>query len=505
MINFHNSLLLLVQTKVLEFGYESDIPLHPDVIWNSIYDYFYRIGFVSDRFFNSSLLAVRQYFKNIELAVSSDQVSSIQNILNFFSTELHCIHLHQSSHEPLGATIDPASITSLSLYWPFFRSSEITLSQQKQDYFDFLVPSSPLFYPHITKLVINEQVSTPINLSSLANSLIVNKTLIRLELYNINLRDAAAELSRVFYRNTSLRSFRLLTIQIDVQGYALLCNAFIAHPSLRQLDFSCEPSWKSILPEVPFVKLLQSKSRIQDLKFSTLDSNGTSILHALQSNTYLPSITFSSTELSAEQLYDLLKFNKCLRYLEFLNCSFNPGLSLIFNALENNQTQQELVISHDFSKFRSSLTMDLIHDIALVKMLRFNKSLVFLSSPGVIFDSNSLKLLVKGLANNSTLKRVKLPDLSLEKLLTLFYALGLTKVKSQILVPPHFIDVANGIFTFEGRCNEQSSVIAMSRISRSDLELLQVYLEHRVQAISLKNCRFGDHNYHLSARDTPPP
>ncbi|KAL0248743.1 hypothetical protein GEMRC1_003977 [Eukaryota sp. GEM-RC1] len=236
--------------------------------------------------------------------------------------------------------------------------------------------------------------------------------------------------------------------------------------SLDLLDFDVEDSNLAI-------PLLRS-STIQNLKFPQVEFIDSTVFSVLRTNTSIRELTLGAN-FNAEDLCEVLKFNKCLRKLELRQCP--RLLSPIFKSLEFNSTLLELVIEKSCQKLVDH------ESEALVDMIKINKNLLVLYLTGSLINSNHFNYILSSFENNSTLKKVFLPSLDLGCLMTLFTHKSFIRSKSLIDYSPHVVDSLRGKFSF--------LPVVLTKINTVEMMALQSFLmSFRVKELTFRNCNF---------------
>ncbi|KAL0231786.1 hypothetical protein GEMRC1_011190 [Eukaryota sp. GEM-RC1] len=147
---------------------------------------------------------------------------------------------------------------------------------------------------------------------------------------------------------------------------------------------------------------LFSSTTLTSLEFrAEVDS---SIVDALRNNSSIREITVDLTELNAVNCSSLMSMT-ALQKLEIRKCY--RDYSILFKSLELNSSLLELSIHES----KRPLSDQEVED--LVSMFKTNTGLLAVTIDGSMLNFSQSVLILKGLVNNSTLKKIDFPKLKL--------------------------------------------------------------------------------------------
>ncbi|KAL0229264.1 hypothetical protein GEMRC1_013883 [Eukaryota sp. GEM-RC1] len=339
--------------------------------------------------------------------------------------------------------------------------------------FDFLIPSSPLYFSNLK--VLNVDTDNSITFDSLCSSLEMNSTVEVLILDLVFLTKHTTNLlSNVFSNNNSIKSVSISTLGnmlCDDNEVKPLFETLSTSKSLSKIDLS---GW--FLPDssviLPLFKSLMLKSLVCPPCNRIVDP----IYSALKNNTNIKELTFVETTVNTLEIADALQSNTYLKKLEIFSCdlSYSP----LFEFLSTNHSLLELVLRNDSYSFSD----DEVH--SLVEMVQVNSTLLVLTIGGILCYSPQFCKVLQALVNDSGLKKVTFQFLDLSVLVFLYGILATTKLKASIDVTPHFIDVNHGVFAFAPKVS--------CKILREEITSLESFLStFEIKELTLK-CRFSD-------------
>ncbi|KAL0250933.1 hypothetical protein GEMRC1_000147 [Eukaryota sp. GEM-RC1] len=183
-------------------------------------------------------------------------------------------------------------------------------------------------------------------------------------------------------------------------------------------------------------------------------------------------------------LCDVIMLNNSLTSFDLIDCTFNfnnSTLAKLINALQSNKYLKKVSLNNNLIEFQEFLTVfELFKEHNSIETIRFSDHFIDFSL-GIINYNNcltlaDLNLLSATLTSNVFIKRFNCRDV-VETLST---------NKSVIVfdIPPYFVDIENGVFSFSA---VGSSVITVDEVT----SILSFLKGNRIQLLTLSKCRFS--------------
>ncbi|KAL0236297.1 hypothetical protein GEMRC1_002879 [Eukaryota sp. GEM-RC1] len=232
-----------------------------------------KVGYVSQRFFQSSLPAVKLLFQSNTFAVVPKDLPFLSSIASFFGGEMPYVFLCVDKFFKVEDILEYTSIVSdvlmLPNYCDSYESDESDCdevsdcdeeSDSQSDLYDYdddddnlhylLDDSSPLFLPRLRRLDIFAG-SSEMSFSSLFNSLSTNTIVIELNVQIDSLTTCEAKsLTELFYSNNTLRKFSLTCeSRVNDEKCRSLFTSLSKNRGLTKIDLSgFDTKGSAILP-----------------------------------------------------------------------------------------------------------------------------------------------------------------------------------------------------------------------------------------------------------------
>ncbi|KAL0251276.1 hypothetical protein GEMRC1_000489 [Eukaryota sp. GEM-RC1] len=340
---FQQSLLALVHLHLLRSLMKSSVSTEPNrdllSLQQQLPTFFQKVGCVSYRFFESSLLAIKMFVESNTFHVVPEDLSEICSFASFFGAEDKPVFLHVD-----GFFYEEEFLK----YSHIITGFELTL--RHPNYFEFLHKST-LLYPRLKQLHVHVKSSIspvmfePLKFNTVLTSIILDRRRIR--------EKGAKALAEVLKVNTVLTNIGLANNHIDDEGAHALAVALKVKTTLRSLNLANiyigNDGAKALADALRFNTTLASINLWGNL---ISDEGIKALAEALKVNTSVTN--FNLRHNSAEALADALKVNTTLRSLALSNHKYSngyffkafPSVSALANALKINTTLTNIDLSH---------------------------------------------------------------------------------------------------------------------------------------------------------------
>ncbi|KAL0235498.1 hypothetical protein GEMRC1_002080 [Eukaryota sp. GEM-RC1] len=431
---FQQSIISLINSKLLALSINRSGTHKPKDLLRLIQDFIHKVGFVSQRFSQTILPSINLFFSSNTFTISLDDLHQFKTIASIFGTHLNSIrllcHVGSSSEWTLDQSTT-SSVTSLScVYWghPF----------------DFLSHASPSFCPRLSALTVELDQYSHLP-TSLKESLSITTSVSLLTITNTHFDGSKlTDFVDILTVNKSLRVVKLFC-RLNDAAYINICNALSKNKFIKEFYFS-EHATRI---ELPFVKLLMSKTSLKILKFPLFGHQCPDILTALKSNSSLCSVSFTNTTLLSEKIAQILISNRFLKSLKLHGCTIRPAFGYLFNTLQHSESLLELSITDtNYPLYYAKFSIP--DGNSLETMLKMNTSLQSLEISNFFFScSTVISCFFKGLSTSSTLKHLRLSGCSLQLVLKCYEAL-VNNLNIRIDLRPHSLDLQSCVIVYQG-------------------------------------------------------
>ncbi|KAL0235406.1 hypothetical protein GEMRC1_001988 [Eukaryota sp. GEM-RC1] len=387
---------------------------------------FAKVGYVSQRFFESTTLAVRFFLQRYTFPVVISDFQLLSTMSSTFQSKVNSIYL-----------IEDRPLTSHALQSYSSIISGLRLDMSSINHFDFLESgSSQLCFSNLKRLDVVLYDSDLFQ--SLCQSLSVNDTVEDLSVeFEFLTTPIALDLVEVFSVNHTINKVKFSYDPFDDpfidEAAELLFSAISNNESIHEIDLSNFPIQISNISNSLFIS-----STLNRLAFPLVRRVEPSVFAALKLNSSIVHLIFNDVYFSSEDFTEVFECNSCLKNLELHNCSCS--YSLLFNSLVSNSSLLELTILGNKPVFND-------HDVqSLIKMIELNDCLIALTLVGSLFNHNQFELILRSVEGNSTLKSVGLPSLSLNCLS--HAGQNCNQIGCHLYISPHTVNIQSGIFIF---------------------------------------------------------
>ncbi|KAL0250978.1 hypothetical protein GEMRC1_000192 [Eukaryota sp. GEM-RC1] len=370
---FQQSLLALVHLHLLRSLMKSSVSTEPNrdllSLQQQLPTFFQKVGCVSNRFFESSLLAVKMFVESNTFQVVPEDLSEICSFASFFGAEDKPVFLHVDGIFYEEEFLKYSHIiTGLELtlrhrnYFEFLHKYTLLYPLLKQLHVYVKSSISPIMFEPLkfntvlTSIILDRRRIREKGAKALAEVLKVNTVLTNIGLATNHIDDEGAHALAVALKvNTTLRSLNLANIYIGNDGAKALADALRFNTTLASINlwgnFISDESIKA-LAEALKVNTSVTNFNLRHNSFS--DEGFIALAEALKINTSVTSIDLGQNPVGivgAQALADALKVNTTLRSLALSNHKYSndylfPSVSVLANALKINTTLTNIDLSH---------------------------------------------------------------------------------------------------------------------------------------------------------------
>ncbi|KAL0249169.1 hypothetical protein GEMRC1_004402 [Eukaryota sp. GEM-RC1] len=348
------------------------------------------VAYVSQRFLDSVNLSVKLFFET-----------------NVFLVDVKELHTLSSIASHFGATIKSFSLSSYSSFEPQDILSHLHVISGLEIYptlmdLNFITNSSPFFLPSLKQLKVKLFENSEHLVSSLFKCLESHSSIQDLE---VEFRDVEIfGFGAVFLKNNTLKKVTLSgTLGSRYASSSHDASLFSLFTSIsRNSSINTLNIFRFTLTNPSVMIPLFSSTTLRSLILGTeLDS---STDEALRNNSSIREITVQFSQLKGTNCNSLMSMT-ALQKLEIRGCYCD--FSTIFKSLELNSSLLELSIHQSKRPLSDQEVQD------LVSMLKNNTGLLVVTLDDSVLNFSQSVIIIKGLVNNSTLKKVDFPNLQL--------------------------------------------------------------------------------------------
>ncbi|KAL0239503.1 hypothetical protein GEMRC1_009611 [Eukaryota sp. GEM-RC1] len=462
-IHFQQTLLALISSHLVRTLWKSDVACERSLrrLMDILPPVHHIVGYVSQRFLESTLLGVKLFLESTNIGTSSAELSLLLPIACYFQADVPSVSLIVDPSCEVEELLDHTSrITSLEI------SDDVTNLTHLLD------SSSPLFLPRLSCI----DFTTDSELTTFCETLLLSTTIVELSVTveDISTSDMIA-LTEVF---RSIHSFRRIKLEFSyvspTDETLLLFTALASNASLKSLDLS-----GIFMDDLNVLVPLLNTSSLRSLVFPRCDSLDSTVIHAFKYNLSLQEISFVESDINPDCLFQVLKNNTSLKKLKISECEFEHYR----NFLQSSTSLLDLSITVSTSRKE----LDGKPAKSLIKMVQMTSGLVSLSLGASLFKFHQLLIFLKALEANSTLQKVSFPGiiLKLPSLISVFKILSPLKLRSTVDISPYFIDTQKAVFCYSPR--------EPVRLTSEEVSSLQSFLDRfSIKQLTLENCRFTD-------------
>ncbi|KAL0239919.1 hypothetical protein GEMRC1_010027 [Eukaryota sp. GEM-RC1] len=282
-------------------------------------------------------------------------------------------------------------------------------------------------------------------------------------------------------------------------SFFLMIVALANCNSIRVVAFNNSYQWEILAP-------IFSSSFINQLYVYGIDCRSKDSIDSLSSlfplryNSSLQELFIHVVLTNPDDIADILRHNTTLKRLKINRDEDLCTFTSVFNSLTSNSSLKELIL---FNRGPCDVSFEGQELEALCKMLRKNKSLLVLNLPNDPMNSTEFELFVEALKENQVIETVIFSRVfkSLSSFVSDCEAVWAQQLTLSIDFDPHYIDVQNGVFIFDGCCgstrgdSEDGSSCVLSyhylQIAPKEVSSLQSFVNRfSIKELTLKNCIF---------------
>ncbi|KAL0251957.1 hypothetical protein GEMRC1_001169 [Eukaryota sp. GEM-RC1] len=468
-IYFQQSLLVLIQSHYLRLLFKSarkDNYCHRPFshLRDILISFFQTVGYVSNRFIESSSLAVKVFFETFSRPVMMHQLPQLCYMASIFKAKVHSVCV----------TVDNRTLVK-----DIGEFTSIITHLKSHDgcclLHHFLDPSSSDFLPRLRVLEVTNKLSNDL-FTFFCKSLTVNNTVVEFHLGIDSFTSAeAASLAEVFSLNNTLRTI-CLTSSNSLQDeesliiFTAISNNFV----ISKIDLT-NLRIKSSNVLLPLLK----SSSLRSVKFPLNCRLDSFVFDVLKINSNIREVVIQNCKFDSQDLAEVLKCNTSLKKLEI----GGPLTISLCKSLETNTSLLEFVV-HNSNWFPNGSPINDQIPQSLSELLRRNTGLAVLNIDCRFASSSHFKTFLKGLEQNSTVKKVIVPELNFACLMLVFEAEYNGKLSSSVDVSPHCIDTTTGVFSV--------SPFDCIHISLEEISSLPGFLNSfNIKELTLRGCWFA--------------
>ncbi|KAL0251849.1 hypothetical protein GEMRC1_001061 [Eukaryota sp. GEM-RC1] len=417
-IHLQQSLFVLVNSHLLRHLYKPLLMQHhqpPPVksLLETLFSFFKKVGYTSQRFWESAFLAIKVFFERNTVSISSKDLVLVGLFSLLFKVDVRYLFLFIDKSFRLQDIVDHSSrISHAKIFLNRRHLSPVRFRgySQNNNYILHLLldPSSPFVLPLLRRLDLVFDYSQG-TFHSCCTSLMTNNTIIELSIEVKSLTSSGAtSLAEVFSSNNTLKKLTLTSSSSLGNEESLILFTSISNNSVIEIL-----NLTGIQIEDPAVlEPLLTSSSLKYICFPSRCFIDSSVCNGLKNSSLLKTVTFNDSVVSGKELAQVLHTPNSLRKLELQNC--NVCLSPVFDSLQLNTSVVELVISN------SSASLNNKDFESLAKMLQINTCLLSINLVGIRFKTSQLKCILKCLKYNSVLKKIRFSECDLCSLIMIF-------------------------------------------------------------------------------------
>ncbi|KAL0251737.1 hypothetical protein GEMRC1_000949 [Eukaryota sp. GEM-RC1] len=468
-IYLQQSLLVLIQSHYLRLLFKSarkDNYCHRPFshLRDILISFFQTVGYVSNRFLESSSLAVKVFFETFSRPVMMQQLPQLCYMASIFKAKVHSVCV----------TVDNRTLVK-----DIGEFTSIITHLKSHDgcclLHHFLDPSSSDFLPGLRVLEVTNKLSNDL-FTSFCKSLTVNNTVVEFHLGIDSISSAeAASLAEVFSLNKTLRKICLKSSNsLQDEESLIIFTAISNNVVISKIDLT-NLRIKSSNVLLPLLK----SSSLRSVKFPLNCRLDSFVFDVLKINSNIREVVIQNCKFDSQDLTEILKCNTSLKKLEI----GGPLTISLCKALETNTSLLEFVV-HNSNWFPNGSPINDQIPQSLSELLRRNTSLAVLNIDCRFASSSQFKTFLKGFEQNSTVKKVILPELNFACLMLVFEAVYNGKLASNVDVSHNCIDTTKSVFSF----------IPFGRIhiSLEEISSLPGFLNSfNVKELTLRRCWFA--------------
>ncbi|KAL0229422.1 hypothetical protein GEMRC1_014039 [Eukaryota sp. GEM-RC1] len=338
-INIHLLRLLLIPYISVTYGYSC--PLNS--FKGKLTTFINKVGYVSDRFFNSAFVAVTVFLETNTFSIEPKHLSSLFSISSLFGAEVQSVFLQVNGE----FTID-----HFLVYSQIISGLEITVRNRNDLQF---LNHSTNYFPILKQLHVSVHPSISM---ALFKMLKVNSTVT-----SVNLRDnyigdeGVRTLADALKVNTAVLRVNLWDNIVDVEGATALAEALKVNSTVTTVDLSSncigDEGARALAEALKVNSIVTNegaRALADSLKVNTTvtsvdlcnnvvgDEGARALAEALKVNSTVTSVDLHSNvikDVGARSLADVLKVNTSLAYLNVSENSIaNDGARALIEALK---------------------------------------------------------------------------------------------------------------------------------------------------------------------------
>ncbi|KAL0251408.1 hypothetical protein GEMRC1_001396 [Eukaryota sp. GEM-RC1] len=362
-LQFQQSLLVLIHLHLLRRYFKTSIQVNTDFCHRLFYGrsgpfhslkkdlrtFCIHVGYVSNHFFESALLAVKMHFQTNTFPVISTEFSQLSLLSSFFEADLSSIFLH--------VLTDSFDVEEFSDYSHIISGLELELNNHND--LDFLHKCSD-FFPNLKELHVVVLTSVVVRVGSigaegviaLADALAINTSVTSIDVgYNSIGDNGARVLANALKVNSTITSLDLGHNSIGDIGARVLANALNVNATITSFDLG--HNWITDIGVRALANALKVNSTITnfDLGHNPIGDKGARALaNALKVNAKIKSINLGRNNIGdtgARALTDALRVNTSVTSIDL---GHNPIGDICVTALTNvhSNTVKRIVVCQPF-------------------------------------------------------------------------------------------------------------------------------------------------------------
>ncbi|KAL0235834.1 hypothetical protein GEMRC1_002416 [Eukaryota sp. GEM-RC1] len=294
-----------------------------------------KVAYVSQRFFESTLISVKVLLQTYTPSVDDDDVMTEFHQLfafaSFFNAEVNSVFLCLGLYREPDFSKYSHLITGLRL-------------KRNTPHFDFLKPSSLLYLPRVRSLLYSYFSVNHQCFIAFAGALAVNDTITAIDLEYASLGNRGAiTLASALKSNTTVTKIMLLANRITSKGALALSEALSVNVALTNIDLSSNPIGDQ--GAIAIANVLKTNSVIYEIGLgdNSIGVKGLkAVAEALKVNSKLVVLDLSYNQVSDEGVIaigEALKLNSSIRLVDLSKNSISDeGALFLAESLTLNTT-----------------------------------------------------------------------------------------------------------------------------------------------------------------------
>ncbi|KAL0239497.1 hypothetical protein GEMRC1_009605 [Eukaryota sp. GEM-RC1] len=355
-IRLQFSLLVLVNShflnRIFKFSLEEDLwdPHLPFLLLIKKLPFFFeKLGYVSQRFFDSTYPSLQVLLETHTFPIASEQLSQLLSLASFFGANVRSLFLH------VDRCFDPEALFSSRHV-----ISGLKLNIELTSDFNFLNFSSPFFFPQLKRLdlfvgqdsdfdtdsdhqiiVLSESLlfNTTITDINLSRNFIGPKGAVALELAGVEAEGAIA-LAEALKVNCSITKIKLRSNSIGSKGGIAIANSLKMNSTVTEISLN-----HNSIDDVCMIALAEmlkvNSTLIEiDLRNNSIGNEGAiALAHGLKLNSTLTKVNLWGNSIVTEgamQLAYSIQYNSAI-----------IGINLVKNSIDKENIQLIRTISND--------------------------------------------------------------------------------------------------------------------------------------------------------------